>query len=155
MRILENFAGTGVWSECIRENMSTWVKSQNWDYFLTLTTAYESTPKSMRRLAERWHGCTKNISVQNSAPFFWVMEKHQHRGYHLHGLINVYGRKSSDAFPDTSHLVWTELRNSYVRMAGKESWHRNHIVPYNSNGGAEEYCVKYLTKNLQDWDYFF
>ncbi len=45
-----------------------------------------------------------------------------------------------------------ELRDSYVRMAGKDTWHRNHIVPYNSNGGAEEYCTKYITKNLVDWD---
>jgi len=67
-------------------------------------------------------------------------------------LLNLYGRNFGDEFPDTSHQCWMELRDSYVRMAGKDTWHRNHIVPYNSNGGAEEYCTKYITKNLVDWD---
>lgn len=131
--------------------LNKWIKEQEWNYFVTLTTSYESTGQSMRRLNERFHKRAKN--VYGKCTLFYVLEKHKHRGYHSHGLLKLEGVKQGE---ELSSIQFRNLIKIYNNCAGGNiDHHRNSFSLYRSNENAAEYCIKYLTKGLEHWDYLY
>ena len=134
------------------------IEARSWTFFVTWTTGYESSQKQMRRLNERFFQSLKKYNVQD-LNYFWVMEKHKHRGYHTHGLLKFETRSKEDCTNDSNSLdrEWQCIINEFQRCAGKSQefgWHRNKVEIFNDKEGATRYCMKYLGKSCTDWDYF-
>lgn len=130
--------------------------NRNWTFFTTFTTGYESSVKSVRRLNQRYFDSLKKHS-RNSLQYFWVAEKHKHRGYHSHGLLSILDLTSENSSEDINE-AWKIVINEYQRCAGrldKYSHHRNKVVVFDNNQGAGEYCMKYIKKDSHDWDFHF
>jgi hypothetical protein len=137
------------------QSWAHFIENRNWTFFVTFTTAYDSTQKTMRRLNRRYFDALKRYG-ESSLEYFWVMEKHKHRGYHTHGLLNFYDLKSGS---DSESLAeaWKIVMNEYIRCAGKlEDYghHRNSISLFDNQGDAAKYCMKYMGKSCTDWDFF-
>ena len=134
---------------------SLWIESHSWTFFVTFTTAYESTPKTMRRLNARFFDALNTYS-RGTLKYFWVMEKHKHRGVHTHGLLSISGL-TSESLSEELDAAWKVVINEYVRCAGKledHPYHRNSVTIFDNSKNAINYTLKYLNKDAQDWDFF-
>lgn len=137
------------------QSWAKFIENRNWTFFVTFTTAYDSTQRTMRRLNQRWFDALKKYNV-DSLEYFWVMEKHKHRGYHTHGLLNFSSLNSQSESKDID-IAWQTVINEYVRAAGKleeYGYHRNSVSVFDNKGQAAQYTMKYLGKSCTDWDYF-
>ena len=139
--------------------MSKWLESSTWTFFVTFTTRYEASPKALRRATERTWNLWKK-SCDGPLKFFWVMEKHKHRGYHTHGLLDCSGCTTENSDIQTLNDYWESTIKAWQRSAGlgrtEEAMagiHRNSVALFDNSQGAVTYCCKYLTKQQADWDY--
>lgn len=145
-----------------------WLSSTKWDWFFTITSRYEMTLPSSRRVAHRFadaiqrYGSGSLSTESRDGWLFWCAEPHKHSsdGFHLHGL---YKRP----FPRFSHwgnkAEFTMLLEEARRAVGGQKWenqkgelglwHRVRLEPYKGRTGAE-YAAKYLNKGCSDWDAF-
>jgi len=132
--------------EKVQNTYGEWLGNYEWSYWTTLTTRYELTLPSARRLAEGYY---KHLSKAGGCTMFWAAEPFDCKdGYHLHALLRV---------PDI--LPYNFLVNTYQFVCGnkeasKDEWHRIQLMKYNKKLGASYYCGKYITKNLSDYDFF-
>lgn len=140
--------------------MSKWVESSTWTFFVTFTTRYESSPKAMRRAMNRTWDLWKK-DCDGSMKFFWVMEKHKHRGYHTHGLLDYSGCTTENTGIEQLNVYWENTIRAWQRSAGlgrtesaMDGIHRNSVALFDNSKGAVGYCMKYLTKQQADWDYY-
>ena len=140
-------------------SMTKFLNQHKWTFFVTFTTRYDSSAYAMRRTCETFF---KRLNSQNSlkkSTFYFVLEKHKHRGYHAHGLLNYSDLISGD---DQTELT-TAFNNTikaYQYSAGSvksnlamDGHHRNEIVIFDGRKGAIEYTLKYLEKDKNDWDF--
>ena len=149
-------------SQKANSKLSEWICSKQWTFFFTFTTRYTSTEKGMRRLMTRTHEKWTN-SQKGCLNTFWVMEKHKHRGYHVHGLVDWFGKNALNTETNELKNDWKECVDLYQKMAGEvrgseqmNGHHRNRVelLDHTKQNSAIEYCVKYMQKDAQDWDYF-
>jgi len=156
--------------------MEKFLRGQRWDWFVTITSRHHMTLASSRRVAEIFLKLVKlssseyfcqgsenhlvDISKGNDGLAMWVAEPHKHAesGYHLHLLVRLPFR-----FRDLTNKQQFKLLLQKARMSvgGEEwenkrgilgLWHRIKLEPYKGHK-ASEYCAKYLTKNLCDYDF--
>jgi hypothetical protein len=92
--------------------------------------------------------------------YFFVLEKHKHRGYHAHGLLNVC-EITSESDEILINQAWQQVIKSWQYSAGKvrnqyamDGFHRNEVTLFDNQRGAINYCLKYMSKDVCDWDYF-
>lgn len=134
--------------------MGDWVSTLPWKHFITLTTGYELTLPSARRLNQRLvDRISSEVIPGNPVQLFWVAEKFECKdGYHTHGLLNY----PEDAFP--SHCFPAEVLDesfqivSGARKNGYKKFHCN-FSKYDPKKAAARYCSKYLLKRCADWDF--
>ncbi len=144
------------------ESMASWLMGQQWTFFFTFTTRYESSSANTRKVMERtiskWNLAADYVKV------FWVMEKHQHRGFHTHGLLDWSGLLCEGSCNAQIRHAWTQAIAGFQKSAGwghsdtsEDGWHRNRleICDNNNSHAAAAYCAKYLTKSVSDWDISF
>jgi hypothetical protein len=143
-----------------------WVCRQKWDWFLTVTSKHNLSIESARRVAERMVGRIQLAGSGHRSPdekdgaLLWVAEPHKHSsdGYHLHCLY----KKPQPRFAGWSNkrefqFLLNVCRNAvggqpwHNRKGKLGLWHRIEIQPYKGKSAAE-YCSKYITKDLADWD---
>jgi len=143
----------------IKTSYAEWLNSFEWDYFVTLTTHYELTLKSARRLAERWH---EKMRKHDFEPIlFWVAERFETKdGYHIHGLLKLNRKLKKHEFVFITELyqivsgacsvndLTSTINNKEKRK--KLSWNRIDLSRYleSKNGGA--YCTKYVLQEQQN-----
>lgn len=150
----------------IPEPIQDWIAKCKWDWFFTVTARHELTSASARRVAERIPkriqraGCGSPSPSAFDGRLVWVAEPHKHasKGYHLHGL---YKRPHPRFAGWTNRREFLFLLNVMRGSVGGEPWrnsagdlglwHRCRIEPYKGRSGAE-YCAKYITKTIVDWD---
>lgn len=150
-----------------RERFTRFVDSQTWQYFGTITAKHELTEKSARRVADVLKSRIESAGQHHAyasgegAPFFWVAEPHKHAsdGFHLHFLLTLPSRFASIG----RRTKWEFLLDSCRRSVGGEPWisskgklglwHRVQLDDYRGMTAAQ-YCAKYVTKDLHDWDFF-
>jgi len=139
-----------------------------WSFFVTLTTPYELSLGSGRRLVERTHNQWRRLLMGEGEGIrtIWVAERNELRdGHHLHLLLSLPKR-----FHDKGH--YGQLVETYQRMVGAKAEridkHTGHIKW--ANGGridlqrfdkrrnASGYLTKYILKGkkgqLLDWDIY-
>jgi hypothetical protein len=136
-----------------------WLNSFEWNYFVTLTTHYELTLKSARRLVERWHDKMKKHGFEPL--LFWVAEHYEMKdGYHIHGLLKLNRdlKKHEYIFITelyqicsgacTTNELTATINNKEKRS--KLNWNRIDLQRYlkAKNGGA--YCTKYVIKEQRN-----
>lgn len=139
----------GNMSTNVKENVQTsygkWLGQYDWTYWTTMTTRYELSLPSARRIAEGYY---KHLSKAGGCRMFFAVEPFDCRnGYHLHALIKV---------PDV--LPYNFMVNTYQFVCGnkdhsKADWHRIQLMKYNDKRGASYYLGKYITKTLSDYDF--
>jgi len=132
-------------------SMADWLQSQPWQHFFTMTSKYELTLKSARRLVERFDNRAKKMVYRGGdSRTFWVAEKYELKdGFHLHGLLNY----DTNIFPaENGYEVLTETYQ-IVSGARKSGGHnRVQFSKYNKERSAGMYCAKYLLKGCSDYD---
>lgn len=142
------------------QSWSSFLQNHNWTFFVTFTTRYESSQTALRRSVTTFFEDLNSKSSSKNVTFFWVLEKHKHRGYHVHGLLNMSGITSSSDVALINE-AWKQVIQSWNYSAGKvrsekamDGFHRNSISIFNNDTGALDYCLKYMGKDCADYDYF-
>jgi hypothetical protein len=123
-----------------------WLGShQDWTYWVTLTTRYELTLQSARRLTDKFY---KEIARAGDSRIFWAAEPFDTKeGHHVHAMLKV-----SELLPFSYVINSWQVATGNRRME-KKKWNRIDCQKYNPKLGAAHYCGKYITKNLSDYDY--
>jgi len=134
-------------------DLATFVATKKWDWFLTLTTSYELSYKSARRLTNRYFGNIHKLSPNSRFEMFYTIEPHKIKGgTHIHALLNSeYDKRINDK------IMFDFLVKQFQRTAGKTKtglWQRNKISKIKGDTTAvSKYCAKYITKETQlYWD---
>jgi hypothetical protein len=139
----------------VNVKMAEWLNRFKWTYFFTLTTGYELTIKSARRLAERWFLL---MGVPGSR-IFWVCEKNECRdGSHLHGLLYINDNDplfGSEVFNPFQKCIktWQIVSRNNSKRRGEYNFNRCQFKRYDEKKGAAGYCAKYLLKKNADYDF--
>jgi hypothetical protein len=133
-----------------------YLSTLDWTYFITGSTRYELTLKSVRRLMDRWF----NAYRIDGSRLFWVAEKFEVKdGFHAHGLLYVPGDPEG-TFLFTKlidHWQWA-TGNKAISCEGrvinwdKAGWNALNLKVYDKKRGAGGYCAKYVFKNNSDYD---
>lgn len=140
----------------LKSHYVAWLNSFKWTHFVTLTTPYELTLKSSRRLAERFHAKLKEHHFEPI--LFWVAEKYEVKdGYHLHALL-----KLNKELEDYEYVFITEI---YQVISGTmklkdvltptkdengkkiyKKWSRIDLQKYKAGKDGSAYVTKYVMK---------
>jgi len=139
----------------------SWLEAQEWTFFITGSTRYELTLKSLRRLMERWFEVVKT----DGSRLFWAGEKFELKdGYHGHGLLYIPNDRL-EIDPDNIFL-FQRLVDAWQLMTGnkavanhngkiewsKEGWNALHLKRFEKKRGGGGYCSKYVFKEGADYD---
>ena len=121
------------------------LKGYSFDTFCTFTTSRPLSLQASRRMAEKF----ARDKLPNHT-FFWASEPFDTRaGYHFHGLINTRLK------PEYAKVFRADLFNFWTH---ERKYGRSQFVAINrkfgSGASAEEYCAKYCSKELADWDIY-
>ncbi len=117
--------------ELIRQEYAEWLKSYNWDYFLT-STFNKPRREPYYALQSVWHELQK-FSVSRA---FLVAEPHQSGDLHIHGLAAGRG---AGWYPEL-RLPWDIWQGLFTRFG------RAKVEACNSQEAVTGYCAKYLLK---------
>lgn len=115
----------------IRSEYAEWLKSYNWDYFLT-STFRRPRQEPYYALQSVWHELQKSFVARA----FLVAEPHQSGELHIHGLTAGTGPgwKPEIALP---WEIWSALFKRFGRAK---------VEAANSQEAVTGYCAKYLLK---------
>jgi hypothetical protein len=130
--------------------LANYLQVQDWKQFFTLTTGYELTLKSSRRLVERFHDRAKYKVCNGVLRTFWVAEKFEVKdGYHIHGLLDY----PLEVFPgNNDYEVLTEVHQIVSAAQKTGQRYRASFLKYDPARSAGRYCSKYLLKRYSDYD---
>lgn len=134
------------------DKMGDWLQEREWKRFITLTTGWELTLPSARRMNERLHERLTTEVFNGVKPvLFWVAEKFEAKdGYHTHGLLDY----DLEQIPEGVNIV-PLLDMSYQIVSGARKQGRRFHCAFSKYDGARaagKYCSKYLLKRYADWD---
>lgn len=125
--------------------------SIHWDFFATLTTKYDLSVESGRRLLVRFH----NNLYKNHPDLqtFFTLEPYDAKdGRHVHVLIN-FGRLLNE---QQIAMAKRTIKKEWERVAGRGKTESNFTVvrDFIPQGGAHIYVAKYLYKEGAEYDFF-
>lgn len=137
-----------------KQAWSEWLDTMPWNYFITLTTSYEMSLKSARKLFERFHNGLQIPGQENWS--FWVGEKFSLRdSYHIHGFLKV----SFPWDPELLEMLWDDVSISGGKSSCKKNGRPHHISQFrkrNPKKKAAAYIMKdcgYSVKELSGHDF--
>lgn len=151
-----------------RDELSKWLSRFPWDYFVTVTARHELTEASARRVVDAYLNRVARAgdlgarwrNEDYDGRLMWVAEPHKRAGggYHLHCLVKL--PKRFDALGGKT--AWAMTRDGWRAAVGGPKWrnkkgklghwHRVQVKTYKGYTAAE-YCAKYITKSMVDWDF--
>ncbi len=112
-----------------------------WNKFITLTTSYEMTLKSARRLFERFHNDLQIHGQKNWS--FWAGEKHKLRdSFHIHGFLMVSAQWCSE----TLELLWDKVSISQGKSTCIKNGRPHHISQFKKRDPKKK-CAWYVMKD--------
>lgn len=127
-----------------RESLSTFLASQQWDCWLTATSA-----KKLRYPRQAIGLVSDSISGLASR-YFIGAERHYLGGWHAHGLIKFYSESVS--LKGGSNPTLSTSRLLEIRLSRRGF---NRVEPARNSEAVATYVAKYITKDLDaDWDLF-
>lgn len=110
-----------------------WLDAFDWNYFCTFTTRYPLSPKSARRLINKFGDYL--LEQDPARMLFWAIEPFELRdGCHYHLLLKT---------TVSSRKAWSWWFYNYGR---------NDLKNYDRDKKGSEYMAKYVTKQLSDFD---
>lgn len=122
-----------------------WLSEYEWSHWGTLTTRYELTLKSARRITD---GFYKELARAGETRLFWCAEPFDCKeGFHMHCLIKVPEMLTFKNVIDTYQVM---SGNKHIEKGAK--WNRIELEKFNKGLGACGYVSKYITKELADYD---
>lgn len=140
--------------------MCTLFDGMEWTFFATLTTPYEMSLPSARRLAERTHLMWTRMAG-GQCRLLWVAERNQLRdGHHLHALVclpDQFRQPHLHAALCEAYSVAAVGGKAITNEGGKVTYERRARIDlkrYDKRRNASGYLSKYMTKSSQllDWD---
>jgi len=129
-----------------------WLESFKWDYFITFTTRFESSPDQLRGMMDAFNKKVHKLQAERqqfnelSRLCYFSEDNKQRDGVHAHALI-----ESSLSIKDLFKIWQLVTGNKHCR-SDKNNYIR--VLDYYPELGASFYITKYLTKNYIDWDLF-
>ena len=117
---------------------ASWLDTQQWDYFSTLTYKFDVRSKANRTNMDRM--ITDIKSKDKNFNMFWVAEWHR-SGSSVHNHLLVKGDITQDI-----DRFWTSNKLSDKKFISH--------IKYEKEKGANYYVAKYLDKNI-DYDYIW
>jgi len=124
----------------VKEAWESFLRRIPWTHFLTVTFR---TPRPPNHGASTLREVGRALASECEAPFFLGTELHANGSLHVHGLL----KGPDDAAPAThrllANLLWERLRREF----GRSQVRRVRDVE-----AATSYCVKYVVKELTEWD---
>jgi len=140
----------------LKKQYVAWLNSFKWTHFVTLTTPYELTLKSSRRLAERFHA---KLKEHGYAPMlFWVSEKYENKdGWHIHALLKLNRKIDIHEYTFITEIyqvvsgtmTLNEILTSPKDANGKvtyKKWSRIDLQKYDKGRHGCAYVTKYILK---------
>ena len=116
-----------------------WLNTMEWDCYCTFTTRYSMSMEAARKSIERLNDfLTKQYGSKPT--IFWVAEPFDIKyGYHLHALIKMQGKP-------TSNLAYYIKKAWQIVSKGRYGKEYNFTVikPYVATLGGNYYVAKYL-----------
>jgi hypothetical protein len=138
----------------IKKNIQTeyanWLNTFKWTHFVTLTTPYELTVKSSRRLVERFHAKLKEHHYEPL--IFWVAEKFEVKdGFHIHLLLRLNKKISKHEYIFITQLYQIVTGSRTVKELAnsennKKKWSRIDLQKYTKGRNSGMYVTKYVIK---------
>lgn len=166
----KRFTSNPDWTWGAFNALTEYVSGTEWDYFVTITSKHHLTRRSGRRAVERWcemwRESIHSFDTQADRKFvvFWVLEEHKRGGYHVHALVR-FPPVFKERVPQSA--IWDGLRRTAQSAVGGKKWrnakgtlgfwHRVDVQLVDSSTGKKtggDYLTKYLTKGLNDWDFY-
>lgn len=156
--------------------MEKYIRSEAWDWFITITSKHHLTEASARRVAQQYVRLIQlsgsvdfrqgsdnhriDVAKGNNGLCMWVAEPHKHSqsGYHLHLLLRLPYRYKDLSNKKQFRFLLDKARLSvggseWLNAKGISGlWHRCQLEPYRGDK-ASEYCAKYVTKDFADYDF--
>lgn len=125
-----------------------WLNTMEWDFYCTFTTRYSMSREAARNSMYRLNNfLTEQYCFKPT--IFWVAEPFDTKyGYHLHALLKVQGKPTSNL----AHYIKKAWQIVSKGKYGKE-YNFTVIKPYDANLGGNYYVAKYLHR--YDSDYGF
>lgn len=143
LRVLQKRANVATQADVYGQWLSAY---DDWTHWITLTTRYELTLKSARRIAVGFH---KELMRAGPCRIFFAAEPFDVKeGFHLHVLGKIPNILNTKCIAQTYQGV------SGNKDLKKEKWNRISLEPYNGKLGAGYYIGKYISKQLSDYDIF-
>lgn len=137
--LLEGPGAPSVWRALVQEGWAQWLGSFEWSHFFTMTVdrakAYNALT-GYNLIGQKAMGRYVRGAVIKAGNAFVALETHKSGDYHAHGLLNM----------EASELEVTKELMKKVGFAKCEPLHE---------GGAVEYCAKYLHKDPEDTNWLF
>lgn len=125
------------WRKALKWNINRY----SWDYYGTGTFRVTRKVTEARTLVEQYFEDLES-RLRKPLPRFWVLEPHTYReAVHLHFLI----AEAKNINEDVEELMWR-----YWRKDTKEG--RFQSAEYDASKGGSGYMMKYLTKDMADWE---
>ena len=130
----------------VRNITGQWLDTFRWSYFVTLTTRYELTLKSARRLSEAFYRKVNESAIlkgnTQTAFVYFVEGFEDKKGYHIHALLHAPISKKE------IHSIWQCVTSA--KMQGSQYCRALDFIP---EYGASFYVAKYIVKKSLDWDF--
>lgn len=121
----------------IKESFRDFIDDKDWNYFSTLTFKYNTTKKSVRRIANKLFSYLYNLGQKLKLGMFWVAERFQGFGnYHIHTLLH------------------TQIASRKIKR-WCNYYGRNEIERYDPKLNASDYLTKHVTNDMIDYDIRF
>lgn len=131
-------------SETIKQAWIRFLSSQQWTFFVTLTTGYSLGNYAARSAAERFYSRIKASGLQR---MFWVAEPFSDReGYHIHLLAY-----------STPRLHPAYLIECWQIVSGGRRLAQNNRVDiqvFDPLKGASHYVAKHIQCRFSDYDIY-
>lgn len=124
-----------------RRALASWLQSQEWDYFFTITCRRER--RDRLALLRDVKGELDEKSYHGRG--FIAIEPHFNGGIHAHGL--VYNHPQA-VVGDYAHNAGDFWYSSFQKFG------RSRFSTVKSVESVSAYCAKYVTKKICEWDYF-
>jgi len=123
-----------------QRTFSNWLSEYHFKTFGTFTTKQSLTLEGARRMAGNFGHW---IQAGKESTMFWAAEPFDTReGYHFHALLNTN---------ISNHEMWDYWTNK--KQFGRSSFIEIHRK-LGSKDQIENYCSKYITKRLADYDLY-
>ena len=117
----------------VRSVFGAWLGQFQWDHFVTLTFAYQSSEQSAVRQFKRWIR-RLDQRAQQKVSWFYVVERFASGAYHLHALVH-----------GTASLETSALRKAW--RCGRPD-----VSRYDPQRGATYYVTKKIGADVVGYD---